>query len=88
MPDQPPLEGPEAAVARALEAGQLLAELAKQTVAAKQTRHQAVVELRDDHGWSHQQVAEALGVKRGTAQALYEGRSQSGTRRRSPAADA
>lgn len=66
---------------RALEAGRRLSELARETVRTKEQRRDAVVSLREDHGWSHQQVAEALGVTRGTAQGLYEGRSRSGNRR-------
>lgn len=74
--------GAEQAAAEAQQAGRRLAELTEQIKTEKARRHASVVKLRDEHGWSHQQVAEALGVSRGTAQALYEGRSSSGTQRR------
>lgn len=38
-------------------------------------RHVAVRDLRDRFGWSHQQVADALGVSRAQAQSIYEARS-------------
>lgn len=53
--------------------GQLAAELEH----AKRDRQAAVLELRDA-GWSHQQIADALGLSRGRAAHLAAGRSTSG----------
>jgi DNA-directed RNA polymerase specialized sigma24 family protein len=65
---------------RAQAAGELLGALAVAQEAAKLVRRDAVRELRES-GWSHGDVAEGLGVARGTAQAIAEGRSSSGARR-------
>lgn len=54
-----------------------LPQMASEVRAARQA---AVLELREA-GWSHAQVAELLGVTRGTAQAIAEGRSRGGRRR-------
>lgn len=59
---------------RARAAGALLGELGVAIEAAKLCRREAVLELRAA-GYSHGQVAAELGVARGRAQQIAEGRS-------------
>jgi DNA-directed RNA polymerase specialized sigma24 family protein len=66
-------------VDHAVAAGQLLSGLAAATAQAAEVRRAAVAELRNA-GWSHADVATALGLSRGQAQSLAAGRSHSGTR--------
>lgn len=63
----------------ALEAHRDIARLQEELAAAAVRRQDAVIRLRDRHGWSHQLVAELLGVSRGTAQGIAERRTASGT---------
>lgn len=61
-------------LARVIAAGQRLQQLTEQLAATKAERQTAVLELRAA-GWSHQRIADALGLSRGRAQDLAKGRS-------------
>lgn len=71
----PPRESPprtpdtDRALAEERKASAELARLAEQVVIVGRRRNQAILVLRDA-GWSYQQIADALGVARGRAQAL------------------
>src|SRR5688500_15892913 len=74
---------PDELVMRALDASARLHALAESIASSSAERQAAVRDLRDGFGWSHEQVADALGVSRAQAQSIYEGRSSSGTASRS-----
>lgn len=59
---------------RAVAAHGLLHRLKAAGAEASRVRHEAVSALRED-GWSHQQIADLLHVRKGTAQLIAEGRS-------------
>lgn len=71
----PSQTSPDDLVTGCLEDAAELARLSAQLVEVKRRRHERVKQLRDVHGWSHAQVAAALGIHRGRAQDLYTGRS-------------
>lgn len=74
---------PDELVVRARQAGARLRDIAEETSALSAQRQASVRDLRDRFGWSHQQVADALGVSRGQAQSIYEGRTSGGRLSRS-----
>lgn len=67
---------------RAKAIGDVLAKLGDLIPQLRADRQAAVQQLRAD-GWSHQQVADALGISRGRAQQIAEGRA-TGRRRAEP----
>lgn len=85
MSDSPPDEAPTDAGVRpdefvilARSAGSRLHDISAEITECSAKRQTAVQALRDRFGWSHQQVADALGISRSQAQSIYEGRSSSG----------
>lgn len=60
---------------RARAAGDAIAQLQAELEQLKELRHQAVLELRAG-GMSHAGVANVLGISRGRAQQIAEGRPQ------------
>ena len=72
---------PDEFVAVARAAGQRLHDISVEQAECSAKRQTAVRALRDRFGWSHQQVADALGISRSQAQSIYEGRSASGSAR-------
>ncbi|MCU1679235.1 MAG: hypothetical protein JWM93_3993 [Frankiales bacterium] len=69
----------DAAAAAAVHAHHEVGRLKAEYEAAVRRRQDAIEQLRDVHGWSHQLVAELLGVTRSTAQGIAERRTASGT---------
>lgn len=59
-------------------AGERLHVISAEVAECSARRQVAVRALRDRFGWSHQQVADALGISRGQAQSIYEGRTSGG----------
>lgn len=69
---------PDELLAEAREDSTRLRLISEEMLVLSARRQAAVRALRDRFGWSHQQVADALGVSRGQAQSIYEGRTSSG----------
>ncbi len=69
---------PDEFVVMACSAGERLHVISAEIAECSARRQAAVRALRDRFGWSHQQVADALGISRGQAQSIYEGRSSGG----------
>ncbi|MEV6344105.1 hypothetical protein [Actinoplanes sp. NPDC051851] len=69
---------------RAIEVGKRMAAIPEFHARLKQIRRDAVVQMKDEHGMSFGEIATALGLHRGRAQQIYEGRS-GGRRRSKPA---